>query len=76
MVEKEVWFAVETPAPIAAEGSTATQPTRPKRPKILKLERKGSSPRERSRSRVRSVLKKCSRCPKSPDYPYHNRRNL
>jgi len=57
-VEAEVCFAVETPALIDAEGPTAAQPTRPKRPEKLKLERVGSPPRERNRSRVRSVLNK------------------
>jgi len=49
---------VDTPAPIDAEDLPAAQPTRPKRPKKLKLDRIGSPPRETSRSRVRSVLKK------------------
>ena len=32
-VEAEVWFAVDNPAHTNVEGSTAAQPTRPKRPK-------------------------------------------
>ena len=32
-VEAEVWFAVDTSVPIDVGGSTAAQPTRPKRPK-------------------------------------------
>jgi hypothetical protein len=57
-VETEVCFAVYTPASIDAENSSAAQPTRPRRRKKLKVDRRGSPPRERSRSRVRSVLKK------------------
>jgi len=57
-VETGACFAVDTPALVDAEGLTAAQPTRSKRPKKLKLERRGASPRERSRSRVKSVLKK------------------
>jgi len=49
---------VDTPAPIDAELLPAAQPTRPKRPKKLKLDGRESPPRERSRSRVRSVFKK------------------
>ena len=54
----EVCCEVNTLAPIDAEDLRAAQPIRPKRPKKLKLDRRGSPPRERSRSRVRSVVKK------------------
>ena len=49
---------MDTLAPIDAEDLCAAQPTRPKRPKKLKLDRREMPPRERSRSRVRSVLEK------------------
>jgi len=45
-------------ASTAAEDLLEVQPTRPKRQKKLKLERRESPPRERSRSRVRSVVGK------------------
>jgi len=54
----EVYCEVDTLAPIDAEDLPDAQPTRPKRPKKLKLGRRESPPRERSRSRMRSVLKK------------------
>ena len=46
------------PNPIDAEDLPAAQPNRPRRPQKLKLDRRGSPSRERSRRRVRSVLKK------------------
>ena len=56
-VVTEVCFE-NTPVPSDTEDSNATQPTKPKRPKKLKLDRRGSPPREKSRSRVQSVLQK------------------
>jgi len=57
-VVREVCYEMDTLGSIDAEDLRAAQPTRPKRPKKLKLDRRGSSPRERSRGRVRSVVKK------------------
>jgi len=57
-VVTEVCCEVDTLAPVDAEDVPAAQPTTPKRPKKLKLDRRGSPARERSRSRVRSVVKK------------------
>ena len=50
---------VDTLAPVDADDLRAAQPIRPKRSKKLKLlDRRKSPPRERSRSRVQSVVKK------------------
>jgi hypothetical protein len=57
-VVTDVCFEENTPVPSDTEGPNATQPTKRKRPKNLRLDRRGSPPRERSRSRVRSVLLK------------------
>ena len=56
-VEADLWSTVDTSAPTEVGDMTAVQPTRPKRPKKLKVERRGSPPSVRRRSRVRSVLK-------------------
>ena len=56
-VEAELWSAVDTSEPTEVDEMTAVQPTRPKLPKKLKVDRRGSPPSERSRSRVRNVLK-------------------
>ena len=57
-VVTEVCFEENTSVLSDTEDPNATQPTEPKRPKKLKLDRRGSPPRERSRSRVQSVLQK------------------
>jgi hypothetical protein len=46
-----------TPSHSYAESLNASQPTSPKRPKKLKVERRGSRTRNRSRSRLRAMLK-------------------
>jgi hypothetical protein len=54
----KVWIAWIILAHRHEEAKTTVQKTRPKRPKKLKVERRGSPKRDRSRSRVRNMLKK------------------
>jgi len=58
MLEAEVWIAWDTLAHTDAKARTEAQPTRPKRPKKLKVEKRGSPTRDRSRGRVRNMFKK------------------
>ena len=57
MLEAEVWIAWDTLAHTDAKARTEAQPTRPKRPKKLKVERRVSHIRDRNRSRVRNTFK-------------------
>jgi len=58
VLEADVWIAGGMPAHTEAEAKTEAQPTRPKRPKKLKVEKRGSPTRDRSRGRVRNMFKK------------------
>ena len=55
VVETDVWIAESTPTHSDEEARTAEQLPRPKRSKKLKVERRGSPPRDRS-SRVRNIF--------------------
>jgi hypothetical protein len=61
VLEADVWIAVGTPAHTDAEARTEAQPTRPKCPKKLKEEKRGSPARDRSKNRVRNMFKKVYR---------------
>ena len=50
-------MAESASSPSDMESMNALQPTNPKRPKNLKVERRGSGAQNRSRSRVRAMLK-------------------
>ena len=58
VVETDVWIAESTPTHSDEETRTAAQLPRPKRSKKLKVERRGSPPRDRSRHRVINMFKK------------------
>ena len=55
VIETDVWIAGSTPTHTDEEARTAAQLPRPKRSKKLKVERRGSPPRDRS-SRVRNIF--------------------
>jgi len=57
VLEAEVWIGASTPAHTDEEAWTVAQLHRPKRPKKLKVERRGLPTRNRS-SRVRNMFKK------------------
>jgi hypothetical protein len=56
-VELGVSMTERTPSRSYAESLNASQPTSPKRPKKLKVERTASRNRNRGRSRLRAMLK-------------------
>jgi hypothetical protein len=58
VVETDVWIAESTPTHSDEEARTAAQLPRPERSKKLKVERRESPPRDRSRRRVKNMFKK------------------
>jgi hypothetical protein len=66
VLEAKVWIAWSTLAHSDTEARTEAQPTRPKRQKKLKVERRLSPIRDRNRSRLRNMFKNVSRKQQHP----------
>jgi hypothetical protein len=68
VLEAVVWIAAGEPTHTGAEARTEAQPTRPKRPENLKVERRGSPTCNRSRSRARHLFSSLEEAA-TPRYP-------